>query len=161
MALAVTHVILTIVAIDLYRDYLAPKKFPTKYVVIGGIAGLLPDIDIPISWLYNLLTGASGSFHGTLTHYLIIPVVIAVASLLAFEVLKRPKDGMLLAVVAFGWLFHLFLDCLFNPYMIFLPLSPLMCPFNISDQLIIGLDAAILVLWLVHEEWSHKIRDYI
>jgi len=161
MALAVTHIILTIVAIDLYRDYIAGKKFPTKYVLIGGIAGLLPDIDIPVGWIYNLLTGSTGSFHGTITHSMVIPIIIAVGALLAYEVAKKPNIGLLLGVTAFGWFFHLILDCVFNPYMIFLPFSALACPFNISQEIVVGVDAVILILWLVHEEWYHKIRDYI
>ena len=49
MALAVTHVILTIVILDLFRHYVFKKsKFPRYWLVIGGIAGLFPDIDIPL-----------------------------------------------------------------------------------------------------------------
>ena len=35
MPLAVTHVILKIVLIDLYRDYFSKLKFPTFFVLIG------------------------------------------------------------------------------------------------------------------------------
>jgi hypothetical protein len=161
MALAVTHVILTIVLIDLYRDYIARNKFPTKYVLLGGVAGLFPDIDIPLGWAYNLLTGSQAYFHGTFTHSVLIPIVLAIASILAYEVSGNRKLGLVLAVISFGWLFHLILDCVFSPYMIFLPFSTIACPFEISTELAIGLDAVILLLWLVHEEWTHKIRDYI
>ena len=48
MALALTHVLLVIVLLDLFRHYvLSKKKFPRYLLVVGGIAGLLPDIDVP------------------------------------------------------------------------------------------------------------------
>lgn len=163
MAYAVTHVILTIVLIDLYRDYIARKKFPTKYVLLGGIAGLLPDIDIPFGWIYNFLTGSQADFHGSLTHWSLIPMLLAIAALLSYEVLRKPKLGLAFAVTSFGCFFHLILDCMFSPCMIFHPFSPIACPafFDSSPGVVAGLDAIILVLWLVHEEWTHKIRDYI
>ena len=55
MPYAVAHVILTIVIADIYRDYFAKKRFPMIYVLIVGIAGLIPDLDIPASWLLNLI----------------------------------------------------------------------------------------------------------
>ena len=52
MPQAVVHVLFAIIALDLVRDYLIKdkKKFPLHYVFIGGVAGLLPDIDIPVFW---------------------------------------------------------------------------------------------------------------
>ncbi|MBM3230000.1 hypothetical protein FJZ26_06215, partial [Candidatus Parvarchaeota archaeon] len=71
MPYAVTHVILTIVAADLYRDYFARRKFSTWYVLIAGIAGLLPDMDLPASWFANLFLGTSYNFHRLYTHSLL------------------------------------------------------------------------------------------
>lgn len=56
MPLAVTHVLLTIILVDLFRDYIMKnhKKYLTLHtIMIAGIAGLLPDIDIPLFWLLN------------------------------------------------------------------------------------------------------------
>lgn len=49
MPLAVTHVLLTIIAVDLFRDYFLKNKryFTIHTVFIAGIAGLLPDMDLP------------------------------------------------------------------------------------------------------------------
>ena len=71
MPYAVAHVILTIVVADIYRDYFAKKKFPMIYVLIAGIAGLLPDADIPAGWIFNSIFGADYSFHRIYTHSLI------------------------------------------------------------------------------------------
>ena len=52
MPYAVTHVIFALVIADVIRDYVVrdKKKFPLHYVLIAGIAGLLPDIDILFDW---------------------------------------------------------------------------------------------------------------
>tara|TARA_Y100000034_G_scaffold125404_1_gene174896 strand:- start:851 stop:994 length:144 start_codon:yes stop_codon:yes gene_type:complete len=44
MPYAVTHVLVAIIVAELLRDYW--KKFNLHYVLIAGIGGLLPDIDI-------------------------------------------------------------------------------------------------------------------
>ena len=55
MPFAVTHVISSIILVDLYRDYVANHKkyFTLHTVFIAGLAGLLPDIDLPLNWLLN------------------------------------------------------------------------------------------------------------
>jgi len=163
MAFAATHVILAMVITDLYRDYLAPKKFPTKYVLIAGIFGLLPDVDIPLGWIYSMASGHAVDLHGTFMHSVLFGVALAVAAMLCYEVFKKPKAGLGFAVASFGWLFHLALDCALSPHRIFLPLSAVACPafFDVSAEAMTALDAIILLAWLIHEEWKHKIRDYI
>ncbi len=74
MPYAVTHVILTIVIADLYRDYAAKKKFPMIYVLIAGIAGLLPDLDIPALWAFNFVFGTNYNFHRIYTHSLVYSI---------------------------------------------------------------------------------------
>ena len=73
MPLAVTHVLLTIIVVDLFRDYVLKKKYKKYFtlhtILIAGIAGLLPDIDVPINMILNFF----GYFpdlvlHGGLTH---------------------------------------------------------------------------------------------
>jgi len=164
MPMAVTHVILTIVIIDIFRDYISKRKFPRWYVLVGGIAGLFPDIDMPIAWIYNFFAGTSYDFHGGITHILLIPVIIAAFSFVAYS-RKNKSLGLLLGIIAFGWAFHIFLDCfLVGGY---LPLWPFytesLCPQFISERVsyMAGLDAIVLILWLIHEELAHRIRDYI
>jgi membrane-bound metal-dependent hydrolase YbcI (DUF457 family) len=70
MGYAVTHVIIAIVLIDLYRDYIAKKKFSIWFVLIGGVAGLLPDLDLPIQWIANALIGETYYLHRVVTHSL-------------------------------------------------------------------------------------------
>lgn len=164
MALAVTHVILTIILLDLARHYLFGKKnFPRYLLVVGGIAGLFPDIDIILTWFYQLLTGSSLNLHRLFTHNLLFPVIL-LAFAFFFHYQKNLKWAKLSYVVSFGWFFHLLLDCFYGgpetflqPLWLFNPF----CPFRgISSLTATYIDAIILVLWLLHEELHQKIKDY-
>lgn len=174
MAHAVTHIILTIVLIDLFRDYVLKKKFPTWIVLVGGIAGLLPDIDIVYSVFYNSINHTGLSFHGGITHSIIFPLIFLVVGLLFYfkglEIrlskinIERNKNLYItLFVISFGLFFHLVLDCMFSGYPTLL--HPF-CACNICPQwniqsLAPAIDSIILIFWLVHEEIRHKIKDYI
>lgn len=159
MALAVTHVILTLVLLDLFRYYVFNKKtFPRYLVIIGGIAGLLPDIDIPLTWFYDLITSSTINFHGTFTHSILIPIIILVVTLF----LQQKEWKKIGYVLAAGWFFHLFLDCLFGGYTTFLWPFTLgnFCPqWGISSHAA-DIDALILIGWLIHEEVHKKIKRY-
>ncbi len=175
MAYAVTHVIVAIVIIDLYRDYIAKKKFSTWLVLIGGIAGLLPDLDVPLQWLANALVGQAITLHRVVTHSLFFVGVFLLLALpfylhrhLELKVAKWriPYEfiAIFFTVVAFGWLTHIALDCaVASDYnLTWFPGHPLgFCPHPFSSDTLLGLDAIILMLWLIHEEWAKKIKDFI
>ena len=174
MPYAVAHVILTIVAADIYRDYIAKKRFPMIYVLIAGIAGLMPDLDVPASWIFNFIFGTNYNFHRIYTHSLIYAIVFFFISVLflfakkeKYKILKwnvpRRAFFMFFLAMAFGWLMHIGLDCALagDGYLNLVPAIPLkFCPHPFSNQALAGFDAAILILWLVHEQYRHDIKDY-
>ena len=174
MPYAVAHVILTIVVADIYRDYIAKKKFPMIYVLIAGVAGLAPDMDIPAGWLFNLVFGANYNFHRVYTHSLLYAIVLFLIAMVFFLLKKEeykilkwdiPKQAfvMLFLAMAFGWLMHIFLDCALaaDGYLNLIPSIPLtFCPSPFGNNVLAGFDAVILVLWLIHEQYKHDIKDY-
>ena len=174
MPYAAAHVILTIVIADIYRDYISKKKFPMIYVLIAGIAGLLPDLDIPVSGLFNFIFGTNYNFHRIYTHSLLYAVIFFLTAL-AFLFLRKkdykifrwdvPKQAivMFFLALAFGWFMHILLDCALaaDGYLNLMPSIPLKsCPSPFSNNVLAGFDAVILVLWLIHEQWKHDIKDY-
>lgn len=164
MALAVTHVIGVIILLDLVRHYVfGLKKFPRYLLVIGGIAGLAPDLDIPFTWIYNLFFGGE-SLHGLFTHSLAFSVIfLAIAGILHYK--GNMKWAKIFYVIAAGWTMHIALDCLYGgaEYKQYLwPFGTLgFCPEWGISSYAAAIDAIILTLWLVHEEVHKKIRDYI
>lgn len=174
MPYAVAHVILTIVTADIYRDYIAKKKFPMIYVFVAGIAGLMPDLDIPAGWVFNFIFGTHYNFHRIYTHslsyaigFFFIAMLFLASSREKYKIFRWnvPKRAffMFFLAIAFGWFMHIGLDCALaaDGYLNLIPSVPLkFCPSPFSNQALVGFDAIILVLWLIHEQWKHKIRDY-
>lgn len=162
MALAVTHVILTILILDLFRHYVfGLKRFPRYLLVIGGIAGLIADIDVPITWLYNWFIG-SANFHGVFSHSIIFPMIFLIAGVI-FYYNQKSSWSRICGIISAGLFLHLFLDCLFGGYTTFLwPLniSTGFCPQWGIGSYASGIDAILLVFWLTHEEIHKKIKDY-
>ena len=164
MALAVTHIIGTIFILDLFRHYVFGKKnFPRRLVIIGGLAGLAPDIDIPLSWLVSSLKGTTVSLHGLFTHSLVwVALFLAVGAVLYF--FNQKMEAKVLYVIAAGWFIHILLDCAFNGYSTFLWPFPLdtrpFCPGTLATMYRSSIDAIILVAWLIHEEVHNYIKDY-
>jgi len=173
MPLAVTHVLLTIIGLDLYRDYVTRHKryFTLWTIFIGGLAGIAPDIDIPLKYLLSLIgINVPLLTHGGITHTPIFGLVFLIPFAI-FWMMKKHKLAVIFAVISFGILMHIFLDVvigggnvqgvsLFYPfseegYKIFIAVDESDFPTRA------GLDAIILILWLFHEERKHKILDFI
>ena len=165
MPFAVTHVLASIILVDLYRDYFAKHKkyFTLHTIFIAGFAGLLPDIDIPLNWFLNIF--GLNIVHGTITHTPLFALIFLVPGLILLRQ-KKHKVAMYFFVACFGILLHIFLDFIFGAgILIFYPLSDfkfgLNTAINFSRTASAGMDAIILLLWLWHEEIKHNISDFI
>ena len=157
MPLAVAHVILTVVIIDIYRDYISKKKFPLFFVLLAGFGGLIPDIDLLFEWLGVFFV------HGDF-HLILVPLVLFLLSFVIYRVYNRKNYFMYPLFLGMGYLFHIFLDSLIgNGYnQVFYPFSSVKLGLNlIPPQYLIGLDAVILLAWLFHEYRQHNIKDFI
>lgn len=162
-----THLLVPLILADIYRDYFAKKKFSLFYMLVAGIAGLFPDIDVAIWWVLRLFTETPMSaVHRQFTHTIFIPLAFL---LVAFLWRQNRKAMLLFGMAAFGIFTHLALDVLFSgSIMPFYPLSRLSVGLNIIPMLGIDtfvfaavFDGMILVAWLVHEYAKRKIRDFI
>lgn len=171
MPLAVTHVLLSIIPVDLFRDYFAKHKryFTLFTVLVAGIAGLLPDIDVPISWILGKLGFGLGLLaHRGIFHTPLFGLIFLIPGLfLWFN--KKHKWAVLFFVTTFGILLHIALDVLVSSEtgsMLFWPISSQSFSlhlFNKENVLLfdMSLDAILLLAWLIHEEIKHKIKDFI
>lgn len=158
---AVTHILVAILLIDLFRDYVLKKKgFPLYLVLIGGIAGLMPDIDIFLIWLWDL------NVHRLYTHSFVVPILFLLVGLIVYR--YRKILGKVFFVISAGWTSHLLLDGLLSGSIVPLwPISAMTWGLNLlpgstfGGTLYAGIDAILLVAWLVHEYFQHNIKDYI
>lgn len=179
MPSAVTHVLIAIIALDLVRHYAMNKKqrlkFPLHYLLIIGIAALLPDLDIAVYWILKLTSGMTlTQVHRTFTHTLFFPAVFAIAGIFTIGIHSkklnkhRLKLSTIFFVVSIGIFSHLLLDfSLSGVIMPFYPLSTMALGLNLvqltpwPDTVLPALDAILLIGWLIHEEIKHKISDFI
>jgi membrane-bound metal-dependent hydrolase YbcI (DUF457 family) len=170
MPLAVTHILLAIIIVDLFRDYVIKdhkKYFTLHTLLIAGIGGLLPDIDIPISWAVKFLgLNIPLLLHRGITHTLLFSLIFLVSGIILWKK-KNLKIAGYFFVLSFGIFLHLMLDFVLGSWevgvMWFWPI--VQTPFKLMTvdlrEFIMGLDAILLLSWLWHEEHKHKIVDFI
>ncbi|MEK6864355.1 MAG: metal-dependent hydrolase [Nanoarchaeota archaeon] len=162
-----THLIVPLVLADIWRDYFAKRKFKLFYILVAGIAGLFPDIDVAIAFFVRMFSNIPFSMvHRQFTHTLFIPLLFLAVALLWR---KNKKALLLFGAISFGIFIHLLLDIIIQgSIMPFYPLSGLSIGLNLltviglDDRIFFAvLDGVILAAWLIHEYLKHKIRDFI
>ena len=165
---AVTHVIIAILIVDLFRKYVLKKKnFPLYLILIAGIAGLLPDLDVLFYWVLNVIRGVEiSAVHRLFSHTLLIPFIAFVIAVGVWTFWTR--FAHILFVFSAGYTTHLILDSILTGKLSLLyPLTTTQYGLNfipfatLSGTFYIGLDAIILILWLVYEYFSKNIKDYV
>lgn len=175
MPLAVTHILTPLVLADIYRDHFAKKRFSLHYILIVGLAGLLPDIDVVVFWIIKIFKDVSiVDVHRTFTHSLFFPLLFFILFLstkgvkIKFLSKNKLKLNYVFLAIAFGVFMHLVLDgFLSGGLKPFYPVSDYLFDYALisidkfGSMFFAGLDAILLVLWLIHEELNHKISDYI
>lgn len=168
MPAAVTHVIVAIVFVDLFRKLVLKKKnFPLYLILIVGIAGLLPDLDILFYWFLETLAGVQiNEVHRLFSHTLVIPFIALVIAMSVWTFWR--KFGHVLFAFSSGYTIHLILDSVLSGKMALLyPLTKETFGLNLipwetySATFYLGLDAIILILWLVYEYFSKNVKDYV
>ncbi len=178
MPTAVLHVLLPLILMAFIKDYYDSRhknKFPLHYVLIAGIAGLIPDLDVAAFWILHFFGFAYESIHRTFLHSLFIPLIFLILYFI-FAKIKKPikkrklKLSTIFLMLAFGSIIHLILDSIFQGFIMpFYPLSFFEIGLNLAnyfsyplDELFIPtLEAILLVLWLIWLQVKHKISDFI
>lgn len=175
---AVTHVLITIVLLELFRHYLVKNKktFPLHYIIIGGISALIPDLDILAYYILSFFGYTLQEVHRTFSHNLFIPLFFVVLALASYGFKSKSlgerhlKLRNIFLVIAFGIFIHLVLDfILLGSVMPFFPVSYSAYGLNIlniapsawHDSIMPSLDALILIVWLISLEVRHKVSKFM
>lgn len=174
MPLAVTHVLSSIILVDMYRDYIAKHKrfFTLHTLVIAGIAGLLPDIDVVVRIIAEMFD--SNIFwllrHGGITHTPFFAFLFIIPGLILWY-RRKHKLAVYFYVITFGIMLHITLDYVlgggaYEGIMWFFPFSFVGYKLHLITMIGLpdlpqALDAIILLLWLLHEDLKHRIKDFI
>ena len=180
MPQAVAHILLPLVLMSLIRDLLIKKNgrkhFPLHYVMIAGIAGIIPDLDIAAFWILHFFGFTINEIHRTFMHSIFIPIIFLLCAIIFSKskviILKKHqlKISIIFLMLAFGSFIHLLLDAIFAGYIFpFYPFSHYLLGLNLFGylpealEIIVApsLDAGLMVIWLIYLEWKHRISDFI
>jgi membrane-bound metal-dependent hydrolase YbcI (DUF457 family) len=174
MPLAVTHVLISVILVGLYRDYVTKHKkyFTLHTVFLAGVFGLLPDLDIPIRMISQFFNFSVPALlqHGGVLHTPLFALLFLIPGVILWAN-KKKKFAVYFYVACFAIFLHIFLDFLLgggshSGIMWLFPFTlqgwgiHILNSFGMKD-LPIALDAVILLGWLWHEEVKHKISDFI
>ena len=156
MPQAVTHILVPILLAAIFRDFYLRKNqkahFPLHYVLLAGLGGVLPDVDIPISFLLNYLEAEPWDIHRTFSHSLIFPLIFLILYFLLKPMHKKAricnlgrhnlKLGNIFLILFFGTLIHIILDWIF-PYFVNI------FPSVVRSYVAPTLDGVLLIIWIV------------
>jgi membrane-bound metal-dependent hydrolase YbcI (DUF457 family) len=182
MPQAVTHIIVPILLLSLFRDIFykskAREKFPLHYILIGGLAGALPDIDIFFYYALSYFDYTFNELHRVFSHSLSFLFIFLFLGILTYFFSVKNKElgrhhlkiNKIFFVISFGIFLHLVLDVIF--YGTIMPFYPFFyyplglnlisyLPSAIKGSIVPVIDAALLIIYLIYLELKHKISDFI
>src|SRR3989344_2378960 len=180
MPQAVTHVLVPIILLSIFRHIYTKKtgkKFPMQYVLIGGIAGIIPDLDIPIYWVMHYFNYNFEQIHRTISHTIFIPLIFLFLAFISSATIKKRigrnklSITIILFLCAFSSFIHLILDATLAGYIT--PLYPIsmakvgtgfpfsIFPDHVAMLLLATIDGVLFILWVLYLEIKHKIYDFI
>jgi membrane-bound metal-dependent hydrolase YbcI (DUF457 family) len=164
--------------LGLFQDFFVKNKktFPIHYIFIGGLAGLIPDLDIALYYLLSFFGFGIDEIHRTFSHNLFVPLFFVFLGLIFWKFKNKGlgkhhlKLKNIFFVIAFGIFMHLLLDATIDGMIIpFYPISNLTIGLNLislfplpwQNTIIPTIDAVLLILWMIYLETKHKISDFI
>jgi membrane-bound metal-dependent hydrolase YbcI (DUF457 family) len=164
MPLAVTHVVPAVILFNFFKKKLNLEKYEFPHAAfIAAVGALLPDIDIFLGRFLHLF--GFNLAHGSYTHTPFFALIFLLPAVICFF-LKKYRLALLLSLLGFGIIIHIFLDYLigggaeagvmwfypfsYHSYKIHL-LSSL--PYEFWPQ---ELDALVLLGWIYFKPNSFK-----
>ena len=182
MPQAVTHFLIAALLVAIFRDYYLKRRdkahFPLHYVLIGGLGGVLPDIDFAVFWFLQLMGETVWEVHRGITHTLTFAALFIILGLF-FRGLKkdfvdhhRMRLSIIFTLLSIGILIHIFLDLilfgnttnLLYPFMQHLPIGLNLISYLPSEVIGVAfasIDGILLMVWIAYLELKHKISDFI
>ena len=148
-----------------------------QYVLIGGLAGVIPDLDIPLFWILHYFGYTIEQSHRTFMHTIFVPIIFIILAFAAHYAIKKRVGRnhlsitVILLLCAFGSFIHLVLDAALAGYIRpFYPFSNMLVgtgfPFTVLPEhlalfFLATLDGVLFILWILYLELKHKISDFI
>ena len=178
MPQAVTHFLIPVILLGLFRAIFIKNKksFPVHYIFIGGLAGLLPDLDLALYYVLSFFGFTIQEIHRTFSHNIFVPMLFVALAGVSYKFKSKElgkhhlKLKNIFIIIAFGISIHLLLDLIVaGSIMPLYPFSDFAMGFNLINSLPIPwqgtflpmMDAGLLIVWIIYLEVRHKISDFI
>lgn len=174
-----THILISIILIELFREYFVKdnKKFPRYYILIAAIAGIIPDLDLIAYYVLYFFGFGIEQIHRTFLHSLFVPIIFFAFGMfiLKFKIKnnwirqRHLKLSTIFFIFSAGSLVHILLDIVFSGMIT--PLYPF-SNFSIGLNLVFifpealrwmtshMIDVILLFFWIFWMEFKLKIPDY-
>lgn len=152
MPLLVAHVLSVMLFLDIIRDFWV--RFPRFLVLFGGLAALIPDLDLVVyEALNNFSRVALTSVHRTITHQFYFPLIFLAIALLTWRIRIRLFErymrlGTLFLITSFAVFVHIVLD---------VSLSGFIRPFYPYTIAATAFDFSLLMLWFGYQQRRRRI----
>lgn len=180
MPQAAAHILIPLIIASIFRDFYIKKKdkkkFPLHYVLIAGIAGIIPDLDIVAFWVLNFFNFSLSEVHRTIAHTIFVPMLLLLLFFVFHNINTKTlgkhklKLSYIFLAMTFGSLMHLILDMIFMGQI--MPLYPFIdfriglnlfgyLPVTLQALAAPSFDAALIIIYLIYLEMKHKLSDFI
>ena len=180
MPQAAAHILIPLIIGSIYRDYYINgkdrRRFPLHYILILGIAGIVPDLDVVAFWILNFFGFTFNQIHRTFAHTIFVPLIFLFLAVVFNKTKIRElgrhklKLSLVFLMIAIGIFSHLALDSIFAGHIVpFYPFSMYSIGLNLFGYLpstlemlaAPSLDAGLIIIYLIYLEYKHKISDFI
>lgn len=178
MAYAVTHMLVAIFAVELFRKFVVKnnKIFPRYYILIAAIAGLIPDLDIAAYYILYFFGFSIEQVHRTFMHSTFIPLGLFLIGLLIYTTgikspqlrIHRLKISTIFFILATGTIIHLVLDIIYGVIPPFYPFFNFTiglgllakAPLKFQELIPATIDGLLFLFWLMWLQFKLKIDNY-
>jgi membrane-bound metal-dependent hydrolase YbcI (DUF457 family) len=178
MAYAVTHMLVAMFAVEMYRKFFVKnnKIFPRYYILIAAIAGLIPDLDLAAYYFLYFFGFTLDQIHRTFMHSAFIPLgLFLIGGIIYKSGIKNPelakhrlKISTIFFIFAAGTIIHLLLDITYGKIP---PLYPIIqtsigldllvkFPQPLQELIPATIDGVLFLFWLMWMEFKLKIDNY-
>ena len=175
MPYATTHILIPILLVSIFRDFFAKKKFSLHYVLIAGLGGIIPDLDIAAYWILHFFGFTLEAVHRTFMHSTLLLIILLSFALVfrktTFKIRKHKLNlGVIFLMLFIGSAMHLGLDATFEGQIVpFYPFNSTSIGLDLVNHLpkplnnlfIPSFEAALITIWLIYLELKHKISDFV
>lgn len=180
MPYATTHILIAILLVELFREYIVKdnKKFPRYYILIAALGAVLPDIDVGIYYVLYFFGFTFNQIHRTFLHSIFVPAIFLIMGLMIMffhkKISKLGKHHVKLSyifyILSFASFLHIILDSMFSGAVIlFYPFTGITLDFNIlslfpetwKNLILPTIDAILLTSWILWMEFKLKITRYV